>query len=387
MKWQTTVVTTVFVFVYAVLGGVGFHYLEKDNEGRVRAEVVGNIADFLSNHSCADVNDIIFIQKLAGRMFEGGLQISSGNDSRIINNTRWDYQTSIFVAIQLIATVGYKLAAPKSVGGRVLTIVFASVGIPLFAITAIAIGQLLNFIAEVVIRLLARCRRLCRRQSSGEDDERPVLSRLARRRGHAHRIVVVAVSGSVLFVIIPSVIFSYIENWTFGQAVYFCMITLLTIGFGDVVPGYGVDGDWPYVGWYRLAVGCWLVIQLGWIAGITTAIWKAVGDLTSVAEQDAIAKVDEFIQLPPPPPDIVVNQVGKTSVVSVLAANPKKKKRNKKAAKGLKPGKIVIATGDTTNVAVRSQKPITAADGRSSNAVAIGSEAPSYTSNVKIGLS
>eukprot|EP01091_Cochliopodium_minus_P014297 TRINITY_DN4826_c0_g1_i1.p1 TRINITY_DN4826_c0_g1~~TRINITY_DN4826_c0_g1_i1.p1 ORF type:complete len:436 (+),score=91.33 TRINITY_DN4826_c0_g1_i1:184-1491(+) len=39
----------------------------------------------------------------------------------------------------------------------------------------------------------------------------------------------------LLFVIIGSVIFSYIEEWTFNESLYFMTITLTTIGFGDIV--------------------------------------------------------------------------------------------------------------------------------------------------------
>lgn len=43
--------------------------------------------------------------------------------------------------------------------------------------------------------------------------------------------------GSVLFLIFPPVIFSYVEDWSYGEGFYYAFITLSTIGFGDYVVG------------------------------------------------------------------------------------------------------------------------------------------------------
>jgi len=46
-----------------------------------------------------------------------------------------------------------------------------------------------------------------------------------------------AVIGLVVFVFIPAAIFFSLEDWTYGEALYCCFITVLTIGYGDFVPG------------------------------------------------------------------------------------------------------------------------------------------------------
>jgi len=56
-----------------------------------------------------------------------------------------------------------------------------------------------------------------------------------------HRILIITVIGAGLFVFVPSAIFMQIEQWTYWEAAYYCAITLISIGFGDFVPGYG-DG-------------------------------------------------------------------------------------------------------------------------------------------------
>jgi len=45
------------------------------------------------------------------------------------------------------------------------------------------------------------------------------------------------VIGLGVFVIIPAAIFYSLEDWTYGEALYCCFITILTIGYADFVPG------------------------------------------------------------------------------------------------------------------------------------------------------
>ena len=44
--------------------------------------------------------------------------------------------------------------------------------------------------------------------------------------------------GFFVFMVVPAVIFWYIEDsWTYLDSIYFTFVALLTIGFGDYVPG------------------------------------------------------------------------------------------------------------------------------------------------------
>lgn len=43
--------------------------------------------------------------------------------------------------------------------------------------------------------------------------------------------------GCLLFVALPAVIFKHIEGWSTLDSLYFVVITLTTIGFGDFVAG------------------------------------------------------------------------------------------------------------------------------------------------------
>lgn len=374
MKWQTTLIAALIVVVYAVIGGVIFHYLEKDNELRIQQQVNSEIADFIAVHPCIDIDDVVRVYKLMDLMFEGGLRFVNG--SEIINTTRWDYQTAIFTAIELVATIGYHQAAPKSVGGRVLTICYAIIGIPLFMICIIAIGQLLNLIADLVIRLLSRC---CFRKRHSSTVDQPVPPRghwFGRRRGQVYRTVGIGVFGAILFILVPSAIFTKFEDWSYAEAVYYCFITLITIGFGDFVPGYGTPPSWLSAGWYRLAVGCWIVLLVGWFAGVVWSIYTSFYDVAERIESKVI-ETAEGTQ-PRAPPDVVVSQVGKTSVVSVV---PPERKRIKKPKSS---GKLAVSSGDRSVLYVKSSVP-TSNNEPANNGVILDTNALAVKSTVIIG--
>jgi len=47
MKSVTTAIVTLLLVVYAIVGGIVFHFLEKDNETAVRHDVSNRLAVFL----------------------------------------------------------------------------------------------------------------------------------------------------------------------------------------------------------------------------------------------------------------------------------------------------------------------------------------------------
>lgn len=69
--------------------------------------------------------------------------------------------------------------------------------------------------------------------------------------------------GTVVFLFIPAAIFERIESWTYGDALYYCVVTLTTVGFGDFVPAQK-DGSLYF--FYRLCSAAWIWFGLAYIA-------------------------------------------------------------------------------------------------------------------------
>jgi hypothetical protein len=270
MRWYTIVALVFIVAAYTVIGGLVYSYLEHGNETKIRDEVLQQIDAYLDENPCINMSDLGEIQVLLKEMKNAGLRVD--DTGTLVNSTRWDIRTAMFVALQLIATIGFPWAAPSSSGGRAFTVPYAIFGIPLFLATAIGMGTLLNRFAESLrILMVNKCCKGCALDCGAT----------------LFRTLVIALLGILFFMFIPSIIFKQIEPWTYGDAFYFSFITLATIGFGDLVPTYN-DVPWMtdnYRNWYRLAVAFWILILSAWFAGVLVSIQTSITAAALSAEE------------------------------------------------------------------------------------------------------
>jgi len=116
---------------------------------------------------------------------------------------------------------GYGNAPPKTPGGRAFCLIFALIGIPLLIVCGVGIGYMMLEGAE-------RLRKTCIRNAGPKDAVKV----------HIVRTLIIFAVCIILLVLIPAGILTGVEKkWTYGDAVYFCLSTVLTLGFGDFVPG------------------------------------------------------------------------------------------------------------------------------------------------------
>ena len=74
------------------------------------------------------------------------------------------------------------------------------------------------------------------------------------------------VLGTVFLTIVPAILFSLVEGWSFLDSWYFTIISLTTIGFGDYAPSYITEKGFLSI--YRVMALCWLLIGLSWLGGL-----------------------------------------------------------------------------------------------------------------------
>ncbi|CAF0966521.1 unnamed protein product [Adineta steineri] len=115
-------------------------------------------------------------------------------------NQKWTFSTAMLYSATLITTVGFGNIAPKSMSGKLITCLYAMIGIP------IMIVYLTNTKNEAV----------------------------------QHNVpIIVAFGVLVLYIVAGGILFSYWEGWSYVDGAYFSFITFTTIGLGDLVPGKG----------------------------------------------------------------------------------------------------------------------------------------------------
>lgn len=244
MRAKITLIVIAATVIYAVLGGVVFHYLEQGYELELTPVVLNDISQYTTDvnpTNCMNWSDVVALSQLFRDMTDSGIYISSSG--QLLNVTKWDVRTSIFATISILTSIGYKVLSPDFVGGRVFCIFYGWIGIPLFFSANVVIGKVtLKIIKEIG-------KRMWRKKFLPKSNIAVIYI--------VYNIIIFA-----MFMLVPAAIFSHIEKWTYAQALYFCFQTLFLIGFGDYTPGFNreVLPSEDLLHWYRLMSAFWLLI-------------------------------------------------------------------------------------------------------------------------------
>ncbi|XP_047467431.1 potassium channel subfamily K member 16-like [Mugil cephalus] len=241
VKVNWTAFLALAYFTYLLVGAIVFQILERDAESNSRNHFQLEKLHFLSNYTCLDGPALEKFVQVILDAWEKGVN-PSGNST---NPSNWDFSSSFFFAGTVVTTIGYGNLSPSTVSGQVFCVFYALCGIPLNVAFLKQLGKCLSI---HVGRL-----------------ERGIMSVVSHKQAvEALAVSLFFIIGSLLFLVVPPLLFSYVEDWTFGEGFYFAFITLSTIGFGDYV--VGTDPGKEYISLYRCLAGIWIIFALAWLA-------------------------------------------------------------------------------------------------------------------------
>ncbi|NXF15982.1 KCNKH protein, partial [Rhodinocichla rosea] len=226
---------------YLGLGAVVLQALERPAEMQAAQNLLREHWELLANHTCLQGPAL-------QRLIEGIIQAYKSGITLQGNTTslgRWDYSGSFFFSISAITTIGYGNLSPSTAVGRIFCIVFALFGIPLNLV-------LLNEIGHLMLLGVQHC--ACR------------LEEVFHWQNKASFLIKTCalVTGLLLFLLLPPLLFSDKEGWSYEEGFYYSFITLSTIGFGDYVIGMNPDRTYP--SWYKNVVSLWILFGMAWLA-------------------------------------------------------------------------------------------------------------------------
>ncbi|KAF4798731.1 Potassium channel subfamily K member 17 [Turdus rufiventris] len=239
-RWRVAVLLAAYVG-YLGMGAAVLQTLERPAEVQVAQQLLREYLGLLANNSCLR-------EPILQRLIEGIIQAYKSGITLQGNTTslgRWDYSGSFFFSISAVTTIGYGNLSPSTVAGRIFCIVFALFGIPLNLF-------LLNEIGQLMLLGVQHCAHRLEEMFHWQNKASFLMKTCA------------LVTGLLLFLLLPPLLFSDKEGWSYEEGFYYSFITLSTIGFGDYVIGMNPDRTYP--SWYKNVISLWILFGMAWLA-------------------------------------------------------------------------------------------------------------------------
>ncbi|KAL3044726.1 hypothetical protein OYC64_013080 [Pagothenia borchgrevinki] len=267
MRCTTLVALLTGVMLYLVMGALVFGTLEAPEEYSAFEKLLNTKNTFLDNNSCVTEDDFNELVKGVVSAVEAGLDV---NNLPANFTSRWDLASAFFFCGTIITTIGFGNLSPRTWYGQLFCVCYALVGIPMFGILLAGVG---DHMGTVLRRAVAKIETLFLKRKV-----RPTTVRVI-------SAVLSILIGCLIFLAVPTVVFQEVEEWSFLESLYFVVITLTTVGFGDYVPG-GRDGGW----FFKPLVWLWIVFGLAYFASILTMIgnWLRVLSKRTRAEMEEL---------------------------------------------------------------------------------------------------
>ncbi|XP_044739735.1 TWiK family of potassium channels protein 7 [Chrysoperla carnea] len=275
---------------------VNLNILYRDNWTRLAAQEITRFQDQL-------------IKRITDEMHHQYLTSSTTQEVRALNHNsslngrseyEWTFAKAFLYSLTVLTTIGYGSIAPRTTLGKVVTMVYAILGIPLTLIYLSSVGTLLSSVARGVFSralcccLCSNCGYCCYDEKRMAEKERrmkkkrqqlelqqqlalqepfyvrsnsayntssttthnnlhsPVRDNLkesdslscmdSESKTSMHGLSILAPILLCLcmmmgYICLGAIALYKLENWNLLDGIYFCFMSLTTIGFGDLVPG------------------------------------------------------------------------------------------------------------------------------------------------------
>ncbi|CAM1320978.1 KCNK18 (predicted) [Pycnogonum litorale] len=288
----------VLVVGYSIMGAFAFKALEASTEEetvsevqRMRQETVERLwqygkkyRDLYWDNWTEDVR--IELKHFQDKIVEAVKTGYDGNHEQGVQ--QWTFSGAFLYSLTVITTIGYGNIAPRTDWGKIVTMVYAIIGIPVMFLYLANIGGIFAAAFKYAYN------RICSRRFTHSNYYRrrgkgTVAEDIAMEARKTHESGDVAIDGRdyigdgsapvidddlesrleldqdemkdlemkpresvpitlclvilVTYISAGAALFSLWEGWDYLDGSYFCFVTLSTIGFGDLVPGASVVSD------------------------------------------------------------------------------------------------------------------------------------------------
>ncbi|KAE9552924.1 hypothetical protein FO519_003866 [Halicephalobus sp. NKZ332] len=251
----------VILILYSILGAIIFVGLESPHELealRNEENMVSRRTEKARHRLSSDLQYFfrsqINVTKLLSSEFTKALDEYNKQmefvTSKKIGKPKWDFFGGLYYAGTLYTTIGYGDITAKTTPGKVFTIFYSLLGIPLLIIALDGFGSFLfrgmQWLWGLYLRNLAKYFRKVanHRKVSGVirngNQIANAFDKISEASSEVKEILPLKMAVAVLliWVLAGAGIFSVFEKWDFFTSIYFFYISLVTIGLGDITPDH-----------------------------------------------------------------------------------------------------------------------------------------------------
>jgi len=195
----------VITLTYLIIGAAVFDYVESGNEKKQRTLLNEKNEIFMRNFKM-NASEFDKLWKLV-------------NNRRSLNaGPQWRFIGSLYFCTVVVTLIGYGHSTPRTVPGKIFCILYSLIGIPIALIMFQSVGERLNSLIAFILGKIKRKLGL-KNQDVGLFD-----------------LISVEFALTITITCAACYIFVRYERWSYLESLYYCFITLTTIGFGDMVP-------------------------------------------------------------------------------------------------------------------------------------------------------
>ena len=202
MKRQNirTLSLVVITLTYLIIGAAVFDRVESENEESQHDSFKNYRVNFMMKHNITNDTEFDNIWELVieKKPYKGGHQ--------------WKFVGSLYFCTVVVSLIGYGHSTPRTVSGKCFCILYSLIGIPIALIMFQSVGERLNSLISFLLIKLKRRLKLKNQEVSIID------------------LITVELLLTFTITYVASYVFMKFEGWSYFDAVYYCFITLTTIG-------------------------------------------------------------------------------------------------------------------------------------------------------------
>nr|XP_054750617.1 potassium channel subfamily K member 2-like [Lytechinus pictus] len=228
-KWLRCFILLAVILTYLFVGAFVFRAMERPLAVQAHEDFQAALHQFELQNDCLceeDVDELLNIVMMALRegAYVGGDRYANLMIGGIINETSfarmWSYKPNFILVTSVVTTVGFGYTTPRTDRGQFFCVIYAIMGIPFLGTIIWSVGKILQSFAQPVIKISKRLH----------------ISVVTRSCFWTPWVFFFNLLLAYILLMVPSSVIHYHtqKDWSWLQCMYFAMVTMTTIGFGDI---------------------------------------------------------------------------------------------------------------------------------------------------------